>query len=286
MCTEEEVERYYSEYSDKLNKSYENNKEREYWRQHQLYKTKDKAGLNRQCGIQHKLSSEGKKHQLVKRLVESRNLPLPPTLEKYNGDLVVIPKSITELAKFSIFKLKEILRYHNVLDCGTKDELAIRVAMVKSGKSHLTFTREYYVLKKSHHGCLDTNTASEANVPPRSKVIVKTTTFSTKSSPTIYTSRPRDSASVFKTQIKASIPIPAGIDMKTLENMFKQLNNELSLYSAAGQTSSNENLLKMKNSEKANIDAIRSVGANVLAFWSKDEIGSTGWKSGKQLKTI
>ena len=30
-----------------------------------------------------------------------------------------------------------------------------------------------------------------------------------------------------------------------------------------------------------NLDAIRSVGANVLAMWSKEEIGDTGWKSGK-----
>ena len=33
------------------------------------------------------------------------------------------------------------------MDCGTKDELAIRVAMVKSGKTYLAFTREYHALK-------------------------------------------------------------------------------------------------------------------------------------------
>jgi hypothetical protein len=283
-CTEEEVERYYSEYSDKLNKSYENDKEREYWRQQELYKTKDKTGLKRQC-IQLKLSSEGKKHQLVKRLVESQNLPLPPALEKYNGDLDVLPKSITELAKFSVFKLKEILRYHNVLDCGTKDELAIRVAMVESGKSHLAFTREYYGLKNIITAARTLIQLQKRMYLIDPKIIVKTRRFPTKSAPTISISRPRDSASVFKKQIKAFIPVPAGIDMETLENMFQQLNDEISLYSA-GKTIFDENVLKMQNSEKANVDAIRSVGANVLAFWGKDEIGSTGWKSGKQIKII
>ena len=86
------------------------------------------------------------------------------------------------------------------------------------------------------------------------------------------------SASVFQKQIKAFIPIPTGIDIETLEDIFKPLSDEISLYSA-GQTSSNENELKMKTSVKANIDA-------VLAFWSKNEIGSTGWRSGKQIRTI
>jgi hypothetical protein len=73
--------------------------------------------------------------------------------------------------------------------------------------------------------------------------------------------------------------------METLDNVFEQLNNEISLYSA-GQTSFDETILKIKSVKKANIDAIRSVGTSVLAFWSKDEIGDTGWKSGKQIKII
>ena len=283
-CTEEEVQRYYLEYSEKLNKSYENDKEREYWRQHEIYKTKDKEGLKRQC-IQHKLSPEGKKHQLAKRLVESQTLPLPPALEKYNGDLDLLPHSITELAKLSVFKLKEILRYHNVLDCGTKDELAIRVAMVKSGKSHLAFTREYNALKNLITAARTLIQLQKRMYILDPTIIVKTRQFPTRSSPTVSTSRPRDSASVFKKQIKAFVPIPSGIDMETLDNVFQQLNNEISLYSAE-QTSFDETILKIKSVKKANIDAIRSVGASVLAFWSKDEIGNTGWKSGKQIKVI
>ncbi len=73
--------------------------------------------------------------------------------------------------------------------------------------------------------------------------------------------------------------------METLDNVFEQLNNEISLYSAE-QTSFDETILKIKSVKKANIDAIRSVGASVLAFRSKDEIGNTGWKSGKQIKII
>ena len=125
-CPEDEVIKYFSDFSEKLDKSFENDKEREYWRQHKLYKTKDKATLKRQCH-DWKISPEGKKHKIVKCLVETQKLELPPQLEKYDGDIHALPTSITELSQFSLFKLHKILRYHNVLDCGTKDELAIRV---------------------------------------------------------------------------------------------------------------------------------------------------------------
>ena len=35
-CTEDEVQRYYFEYTNKLNNSYENDEDREYWRQHEI----------------------------------------------------------------------------------------------------------------------------------------------------------------------------------------------------------------------------------------------------------
>ena len=182
--------------SEKLGKSYENDKEREYWRQHEIYKTNDKEGLKRRS-VQHKLSAEGMKHQLAKRLVQSQTLPLPPALEKYNGNLDLFPHSITELAKLSVFKLKEILRYHNVLDCGMKDELAIRVAMVESGKSHLAFTREYHALKNLITAARTLIQLQKPMCLLDPKIIVKTRQFPTKLSPTVSMSRPRDSASFY-----------------------------------------------------------------------------------------
>jgi hypothetical protein len=137
-CTEAEVKKYFSNFSEKLDKSYKNDKEREYWRHQDLYKTKDKALLIRQCK-EYKISSEGKKHQIVQRLVETLKLPLPPPLEIYDGDIDSLPSSITELSQMPIFKLREILCYHNVLDCGTKDELAIRVGMIISETASLAF---------------------------------------------------------------------------------------------------------------------------------------------------
>ena len=112
------------------------------------------------------------------------------------------------------------------------------------------------------------------------KVISTQREFSTPSNPIISTSRPRDSASVFSKKKKASISIPFGISLETLD-IFEPIDREVSLYSDTLILQDREN--KELNIFNKNLQAIRSVGANVLALWSKDEIGDSGWKSGKKI---
>ena len=140
-CTEKDVERFLGIYREKLDRSFANDKEREYWSQHDLYKNNNKEHLVELCRKE-KLSTEGKKHDFVKRLVNKRDTTKPPPLQVYNGILLNIPDSLTDIAKLSIYRLREILRYHNVLDCGTKDELVVRVGMVKWRRKYLAFHRE------------------------------------------------------------------------------------------------------------------------------------------------
>lgn len=70
----------------------------------------------------------------------------PKPLNAYSGELNSVPESITEISKFSVYNLREILRFHNILDCSTKDELIIRVGMLKSGRSYLAFHKEMEVM--------------------------------------------------------------------------------------------------------------------------------------------
>lgn len=88
------------------------------------------------------LSTDGKKHELTKRLVETLKLPLPEDLLSYNGEVNTIPDTISEIWKLSVFQLKEILNYHNVLTCGTKDELVLRLVIIKAERPHLALRKE------------------------------------------------------------------------------------------------------------------------------------------------
>ena len=48
-CTEDEVEQFFSENKEKLDKSFQNEKYRAYWSQDELYKTNDKTALQELC---------------------------------------------------------------------------------------------------------------------------------------------------------------------------------------------------------------------------------------------
>ena len=140
-CTEEDVNVFLEDFKEKNDKAFLNDKEREYWSQHELYHQKSKDEVQALCR-QKKLPVEGKKHTCVKRLVEKMECAPPKPLNAYSGELNSVPESITEISKLSVYNLHEILRFHNILDCGTKDELIIRVGMLKSGRGYLAFHKE------------------------------------------------------------------------------------------------------------------------------------------------
>ena len=67
------------------------------------------------------------------------------------------------------------------------------------------------------------------------------------------------------------------ISMETLDDILKSTEQEASLYSE----SDSENI-KTDNLESTNLETIRTGGANVLALWSQEEIGDTGWRTGEE----
>lgn len=53
-----------------------------------------------------------------------------------------IPSSSAGLIKFSVAQLRAILRTHNILEVGTKEELVTRVGLLKAGHPEAAFSRE------------------------------------------------------------------------------------------------------------------------------------------------
>ncbi|CAB4013198.1 Hypothetical predicted protein, partial [Paramuricea clavata] len=193
-----------------------------------------------------------------------------------------------------IFKLREILRYHNVLDCDTKDELAIRVGMVISGTASLAFKREVFAIKN-----LVTATRSLIQRQKRMyildpKIISKQRMFTTPSSPTISTSRPRDSASVFSKKTKAFIPLPPDLSWyraKVLE--YDRATDVVKLefdveedvnYNYVVKDEVKASRLKLAKDTQRMVDDyenIFQIRAVVEVSWSKDDVVETdllpGW---------
>lgn len=67
--------------------------------------------------------------------------------------------------------------------------------------------------------------------------------------------------------------------MEILEEILQPIDQEIRFY--LKDAVDNNQKERTQNFLRANVDARRSVGANVLALWNKEEIGDTGWKTGK-----
>ena len=273
-CTEEDVKRFFVEFKEKLDKKFMDEKEKEFWCKSDLYKQNGKAALQELCR-KNGISSEGKKHECVLRIMEKSGEEQPPSIDAYDGNLISVPESITEIRKLSGYRLREILRYHNVLDCGTKDELALRVGMLRAGRSYLAFHKELEAI-------FDMITATKTLVRLQKemyfedpKIIHKRRKYSTPLTPSVSTSRPRDNASISNKRKKAFLSVPEFITLDVLEQVLEPLESEIGLY----QQTNTAHVNKLDSLE---LEAIKSVGASILALWHKDEIGDTGWKTGKE----
>ena len=271
---------FYADFKEKLNKTFGDEKEREYWSQDDLYKEKNKAELQELCR-KSGVSAEGKKHECVKRLVEKINQNPPSALDGYDGKLSSLPHSVTELSKMSVYRLREILRFHNILDCGTKDELVLRIGMLRVGRSYLAFHKELEAIFNIVTATRTIILIEKDMYLEDPTIIHKRRKFSTPLNPSVSTSRPRDSASISSHQNKkAFLVVPEEITLETLVEVLDPLENEIGLYQQSN-SKSKEDSSSTEESLTVDLEAIKALGARVLALWNKKEVGASGWKTGK-----
>lgn len=141
----EEASEFYENARKQLRLQKEEDLKRELWKLHPLYK-ENRETLIRKLN-EANLIQTGKKYELVQRIVKSRDEgdefgnKLSET-DLYDGNTSSIPKSTAGLMKLSVAHLRAILRAHNVLEIGSKEELIVRVGLLKAGHLESAFSRE------------------------------------------------------------------------------------------------------------------------------------------------
>ena len=140
----EETAQYFENARKQLTEQRVDDLKRETWKLHPLYKESRAALLNK-C-TEANLISSGKKYDLVQRIVENQGKAderkLLTEADLYDGKISTIPNSTAGLLKLSVAHLRAILRRHNILEVGTKDELIARVGLLKAGHPEAAFSRE------------------------------------------------------------------------------------------------------------------------------------------------
>lgn len=119
-CTETDVTTFCQEYKEKVDKSFANDKE-SIGPRNRFIRRMIKNTFS-SCVVKRDHRSKGK-NTCVKHLSDKRDCAKPPPLEEYSANVLCIPDFVTEIAKVSVYRLRGILRVHNVLDSGNKDEL-------------------------------------------------------------------------------------------------------------------------------------------------------------------
>lgn len=79
-----------------------------------------------------------KKHELVECLSQKNT-----EFDLHYGKIGSIPNSTAGMMRLSVAQLRAILRKHQILDLGTKEELIIRVWLLKAGYLEGAFSREH-----------------------------------------------------------------------------------------------------------------------------------------------
>lgn len=111
---------------------------------HPLYK-ESRAALIRKCN-ETGLTISGKKCYLVQCIAESEggtsDWKFLTERDLYDGNKSSISSTTAGLIKLSVAHLRAILRHHNVLEVGIKDELLARVGLFKGDQPEASFSRE------------------------------------------------------------------------------------------------------------------------------------------------
>lgn len=80
-----------------------------------------------------RISFVGKKHELVAKLAEEKDADRDVCI--YDGIISNVPSSVSPLNKQPVQYLRAVLSHHGILRVGTKEELIIRIGLLKCGQN-------------------------------------------------------------------------------------------------------------------------------------------------------
>lgn len=137
--SDQDARNYFQENERLVQETLKDDIAKEKWAHHKLFKTKSKQELEAMC-VAKGMNSIGKKHELVAKLAEEKDVDVDVCI--YDGILNNVPSSVSQLNKESVRYLRAVLAYHGILCVGTKEELIIRIGLLKCGQQQAIFSRE------------------------------------------------------------------------------------------------------------------------------------------------
>lgn len=143
--TPQEVKAFYKKIHDQFDSQMKEELERRVWKTHLLFKSNTKSQLEAMCrGMKIPVTATLLKHQLVRLISEAKGEQPPPTPSEtlYKGSISSVPKTITKINRLTIPELRAILVHHGYSAIGRKDQLVMKVFLLRSGQTSAITARE------------------------------------------------------------------------------------------------------------------------------------------------
>ena len=270
------VTEYYSKLDRQMDNVRNTDQQREQWKQHPLYINNTKQQLEAMCcNFRLPVTSSVNKHELVKLILDHKHESPPQMLTLYCGKLALVPSTTTAISRLPISKLRGILHYHGIMTLGIKEELVLRVFLLKQGRTAAMFAKEAAKLKdliriteqlilsertldlmrpnhtyfRRTHSCID-HEDNLLEVPPHIKTL-------------------QDLSGLYRPLLEF-----INIVEKTSRENDERSTGHLNLSKKSGlevTTSTKQEQLK---------EQISAIGSQIKVKWGKEELGNTGWQPG------
>ena len=121
--------------------------------------------------------------------------------------MLEIPVSAREKAKLPLAKMKQMLKFNDVLTVGTKDQLVLRLVAVRAGTKHLLFQNEKAAPFKEKEQAIITD-----------EIKYRMKTFKTQENASLSSTRPRESAGAIERE-KAKVQDIKFLDWMTFDSL-------------------------------------------------------------------
>lgn len=255
----DETREYYAKLHAQVQSTLESDTQREKWKDHPLYKENSKDDLVKMCHtlkipVQACLS----KVRLVMLIAEKKEEQQPSRPMGYTGRLVGVPMTSSGIGNLSVGSLRRILHFHRLPVLGSKEELVLRVFLLRQGKTAAVTAREEEKLK-------DLIGIIKLLIWAQRKIEITTHTYQRRTHST-------------KTY-HHFIPPPANTIISNLHNLFDPLDDYLQ-HERLQRDEADRTSVVSKGIENGSITSkehIKEIGSKVKVKWSMDEIGDSGW---------
>ena len=130
--SDQEADNYFKESERLVQETLNDDVVKEKWVHHKLFTSNTKQELEAMC-LAKRISFVGKKHELVAKLAEGKDADRNVCI--YDGIISNVPSSVSPLNKQPVRYLRAVLSHHGILRVGTKEELIIRIGLLKCGQN-------------------------------------------------------------------------------------------------------------------------------------------------------